>query len=323
MSKDIRFVVLEGIDGTGKTSTVNELCSWDRYVNLDPFDGNTAPHPTIDTARALIRTFKHLDKSKVYVLDRFLMSDVVYNHTLRGSETGNWSELMKDFCKEFDVLYVILDPDSNDCDYVDSKISLSRIDYTRIVEMYRYLHTTSGVTWMRRVVGSGVREMKKIVRLTEAIDFLMFKEDQLLQERYRTSPWRFFLCCIALNQVDGRRATRAMLQILHDFKDPWNMNSPAVIPKLVSSLAPLGLQRTKAKRMYQFSAELCLKPYLMNPTYLWSDAEIMDMPGLGKYARDSYDLLIRRNFDRDSYGEDLDKELNNYLWNKTQAQTEA
>lgn len=90
----------------------------------------------------------------------------------------------------------------------------------------------------------------------------------LFQERYRHDGWRLLCCTVCLNLCTGRA--------LADRRD------------LEALLSPLGLQRRRALSLTRMSlAYACL----------WDGRDARDLPGIGKYGADSYDIFIRGRLD--------------------------
>lgn len=120
------------------------------------------------------------------------------------------------------------------------------------------------------------------------------------QERYRHDPWALLCVVIMLNQTNGKQ-----LESVHrDFFDlcPTAAHcSDADIEELTRVLAPLGLQNRRARTLKKMSSA-----YLSAETH----EQRKSLPGVGKYARDSYELFIERKLPAEPV---QDKELKRYL----------
>jgi methyl-CpG-binding domain protein 4 len=121
----------------------------------------------------------------------------------------------------------------------------------------------------------------------------------LFQERYCDDPWRLLCCVIMLNLCAGR----ALEHIHEDFFELWPtplhllLEDPLNIEALVSHL---GLQRRRTTSLRRMSAAYA---------FLWDGRDPMDLPGIGKYGADSYNIFVRGQLDVLP----TDKELRKYL----------
>lgn len=123
----------------------------------------------------------------------------------------------------------------------------------------------------------------------------------LLQEDYKQDLWKFLVCCVCLNKTSGDAARKVMPAFFGIFHSPKMVigHSRAV----EDLLQPLGLQKQRAKRIHAMSMSFLEK----EPKTL---EEIGRLPGVGKYALDSYRILILRET---TFVEPLDKKLKEWL----------
>jgi len=124
----------------------------------------------------------------------------------------------------------------------------------------------------------------------------------LLQEIYRSQPWKVMVCCILLNQTTRTQVDR----IRGEFFRRWptakacSKADPAEISELIK---PLGLYNRRALSIIRFSHEYISKDW----------TKIKELHGMGQYAQDSWDLFI----DLKMVKNPSDHKLNDYVrWQK-------
>jgi len=110
-------------------------------------------------------------------------------------------------------------------------------------------------------------------------------ERPLLQEIYQDDPWKMLVCCILLNltkrqQVDGIRH-----KLFDKYPTEYKMIE-ADEDELSEILKPLGLYRKRAKTLIKFS-------------WMWVNgfSNVMELYGIGQYARDSWEIFQMNNMD--------------------------
>jgi len=119
----------------------------------------------------------------------------------------------------------------------------------------------------------------------------------LIQEEYLDNPWRMMVCCICLNQTNNKQV-RPILDILFSIiPDP---NSAVLCQKerISECLKSTGFQNVKADRIKKMSQRWI--EGFVNPS---------ELPGIGKYGQDSWDIFINGNLRRET----ADKKLRIYL----------
>lgn len=104
----------------------------------------------------------------------------------------------------------------------------------------------------------------------------------LFQERYRDEPWRLLCCTIMLNLTTGRALESVHGLFFRLFPGPSaGADGDEELMRLV--LSPLGMQNVRTKRIKDMS-----RAYLT-----WDGTDPLDLPGIGEYGRDSYELFVR------------------------------
>lgn len=121
-------------------------------------------------------------------------------------------------------------------------------------------------------------------------------EPQLLQLEYRHEPWKLLVCCILLNRTQRKQVDRVVNDLFLDYPTPEAL-ATAREDELRDLLYPLGMSRTRARRLIEF-AEGWL-----------SGHEIVQIPGIGKYALDSYRIFV----EGDLTVSPTDKELRRWM----------
>ena len=119
----------------------------------------------------------------------------------------------------------------------------------------------------------------------------------LIQEEYLENPWRMMVCCICLNQTNNKQV-RPILDILFSIiPDPVSAIS-CEKERISECLKSTGFQNIKADRIKKMSQK-------------WIDGfeNPSELPGIGKYGQDSWDIFINGNMRRET----SDKKLGIYL----------
>ena len=119
----------------------------------------------------------------------------------------------------------------------------------------------------------------------------------LIQEEYLDNPWRMMVCCICLNQTNNKQV-RPILDILFSIvPDPASAIS-CEKERISECLKSTGFQNIKADRIKKMSQK-------------WIEGfdDPSELPGIGKYGQDSWDIFINGNLGRET----ADKKLIAYL----------
>lgn len=133
----------------------------------------------------------------------------------------------------------------------------------------------------------------------------------LIQETLCWHPWRMLVACIMLNQTSARQVK----PILESFFSRWPdalKCADADLDEMASMIRPLGLQNRRAKTIKKMSSAL-VKQWIDSMKHGDGNYDIPSLPGIGKYAADSYKIFVEREIVDDV----TDKELINYVrWAK-------
>ncbi len=148
-----KFIVFEGVDNVGKSTMLERTLGLApnvreiRFQKSLPISGDLLRINTEKDFMLLSTLFPMLDPSNVYVLDRFLLSNLVYDGVLRGENTDMSLHYYKKFKEENNVLEVILTRDPITTDFVDDRISMSMDQFNALIEEYRKYGENHQVLW--------------------------------------------------------------------------------------------------------------------------------------------------------------------------------
>lgn len=119
----------------------------------------------------------------------------------------------------------------------------------------------------------------------------------LIQEDYLDNPWKMMVCCILLNQTNNKQV-RPILESVFGFIPDPNSAIGCDQDKLATIIKTTGFQNVKASRIKKLSQK-------------WVEGfnKIEDLPGVGKYGKESWDIFVNGKLDIDP----TDKKLKKYL----------
>lgn len=104
--------------------------------------------------------------------------------------------------------------------------------------------------------------------------------ERLIQEDYREDPWKMVVCCILLNQTTNTQVRRVLNDLFSLIPNPEkaSIEDPERISKIIRCT---GFQNVKAKRIVNLSKK-----------WVSGFADPSELPGVGKYAHDSWKIFI-------------------------------
>jgi methyl-CpG-binding domain protein 4 len=124
----------------------------------------------------------------------------------------------------------------------------------------------------------------------------------LIQEELRDQPWRLLVACVMLN-LTSIRQVRPVIKLFFQKYPDAEACSMADLGELADMLKPLGLYNRRAATLVKLSI-----------AFLKSWKDITDLPGVGKYAADSWKMFVEGRLDV----EPSDSKLQKYLdWCRT------
>jgi endonuclease III len=119
----------------------------------------------------------------------------------------------------------------------------------------------------------------------------------LIQEEYVQEPWKMLVCCILLNQTNNKQVRQVLSSVFELIPDPISAIwcEPEVLAAVIKTT---GFQNIKAKRIRDLSSK-------------WVEGfnDPLDLPGIGQYGRDSWEIFIKCNLSINPN----DKKLKYYL----------
>jgi endonuclease III len=121
--------------------------------------------------------------------------------------------------------------------------------------------------------------------------------ERLIQEDYPNRPWEMVVVCILLNQTTNMQVRKVLPNLLNLIKDPLTCSQ--MDPDLIADvIRPTGFYNIKAKR-------------IVNMSKVWLEGfdDPSDLPGVGKYAIESWEIFVNGNLEISP----TDKKLRGYL----------
>ena len=123
--------------------------------------------------------------------------------------------------------------------------------------------------------------------MAKKINFIKLrKKFGLVQEDYLNDPWKVLVCCIFLNQTSHKQVRPMIKSFFKKFPTP-----DAVILAIDTDnkqmIRPIGFYNRRTTALKKFS-----KAY---KSFNFND-DIKMLPGIGQYASDAYNILIRGNY---------------------------
>ena len=180
MSKT-KFILFDSVDECGKTTFINRLVKHDLVEGFGPFNHvKELRFPKVLPSGQLLRIndeksfelvftlFEDLRPDVTYLLDRFIMSNLVYDKVLRGEDVSLSLHYYQEFKKRFDVLEVLLTRPHITTDFVDDKIKMTRDQFNGCIDEYKKYGTNHQLL-LRDANGS-------IVGVDEAVDKAIFRQ---------------------------------------------------------------------------------------------------------------------------------------------------
>lgn len=119
----------------------------------------------------------------------------------------------------------------------------------------------------------------------------------LIQEDYVHDPWKMLVCCILLNQTNNRQVRPILSSLFELIPDPRSAIA-CDQESLAAVIKTTGFQNTKASRIKKLSER-----------WVIGFEDPIELPGIGQYGRDSWEIFINRNTEI----RPQDKKLSRYL----------
>lgn len=123
--------------------------------------------------------------------------------------------------------------------------------------------------------------------------------DDLMVQQQVANVWQHMVGVICLNQVNRRQTKPLLTEFFRRWPTAHKLLRSATIPMLEEFLAPLGMQKVRAKRIYKMSIQI----------EHWDGDDATQLYGIGKYGSDSYRIFYKNEIPADVQ----DKELKRYI----------
>lgn len=173
-----KFLIFEGADGVGKTSTVDRLVKkyGEPYVKLQIAKrsyfskiGESPAKLVLDDPNSLtlyLELLNNLDPENIWVMDRSILSNLAYTCSDR-----KLSEQAVEYMQQaHEVVFVVLDRDFVEEDFCDDLLNVSKEDFNNTIQFYRDWTPTFSKVYKTKLVNNGVFDNLKQDLLIEKID---------------------------------------------------------------------------------------------------------------------------------------------------------
>lgn len=115
---------------------------------------------------------------------------------------------------------------------------------------------------------------------------------------YQHDPWKMLMVCMMLNQTSYKQVDKVRNDFFDAFPDAERLAN-AREEDIINIIKPLGFYNRRAALWKKFSSAWLS----------WNKENVMDLPGVGKYASDSWKIFQEFNYNVQVE----DKELKRYL----------
>lgn len=108
---------------------------------------------------------------------------------------------------------------------------------------------------------------------------------RLIQHDYLDNPWKMLICCILLNQTTNQQVRKVLGPLFDLIPDPESCIS-ADPEKISEIIKPTGFYNIKSSRIQKMSKK-------------WVEGfeDPRELPGVGKYAMESWDIFVNNRTD--------------------------
>ena len=107
----------------------------------------------------------------------------------------------------------------------------------------------------------------------------------IIQNHYKEDPWKMCIACILLNQTSNQQARPILKNLFDKFPTPKKMLA-AKDSDIVEIIKSAGLYNRRTATIKKFTREYIKKEY----------SHISELYGMGRFASDSYEIFINRNY---------------------------
>lgn len=120
---------------------------------------------------------------------------------------------------------------------------------------------------------------------------------RLIQHDYLDNPWKMVVCCILLNQTTNQQVRKVLDPLFELIPDPETCVEADPL-KMAEIIRPTGFYNIKSSRIQKMSRK-----------WLEGFNDPRELPGIGKYAMESWDIFVNKKTDFTP----SDKKLKMYL----------
>ncbi len=109
--------------------------------------------------------------------------------------------------------------------------------------------------------------------------------ERLIQQDYIQDPWKMTVICILLNQTTNQQVRKILIPLM-DFLDNPNNTSNLDPEQIYPLIKSTGFGRIKADRIVKMSQK-------------WVEGfkSVEELPGVGKYAKESWQIFVEGKTD--------------------------
>lgn len=142
MSAKTKFLVFEGMDNCGKSTLLKgTLASYSHAQELKfPKTLPSGALLRINTEKdfeILFTMFELLPAENVYLMDRFIPSNIVYDKVLRDEDVSLSQHYWDQFNERFDVSLIVLTRPHIKSDFIDDRIKLTSKQFNQALDEYQ------------------------------------------------------------------------------------------------------------------------------------------------------------------------------------------
>lgn len=174
-----KFLVFDGVDNTGKSTVIRDLNSRlpDQLVELKfpkilP-SGELLRINDEKSFELLFTMFEHLDRSKTYVLDRFITSNLVYDKVLRNEDISKSVYYWAEFQQRFDVKLFLFTRPHIEHDFEDDKIRMPLSAFNGCIDEYKKYGPNVDFIVRENGIAVGVDNTTRNKVIDEAVAFIL------------------------------------------------------------------------------------------------------------------------------------------------------
>ena len=142
MSGKTKFIVFDGMDNCGKSTMIADLardlwphCKEIKFKKTLP-SGDLLRIVAEKDFELLFSMFDLLPRGTTFLMDRFMVSNLVYDKVLRGLDTSVSREYYKEFKERFDVKEIFVTRPRIKKDFIDDRIKLTRDQFNAGLDEY-------------------------------------------------------------------------------------------------------------------------------------------------------------------------------------------